>query len=220
MRHIVNRNDLVGRIPWIHGVKTGHTSGAGYVLVAEGDQNGLELIASVLGTPSETARDQSALALLDYGYAAYTLATPVTAGAILGHAGERGFPGRHAAVVAATAFSAVVPRTDTVRVVADVPKMLVGPLRRGAVVGAATVLIDGRSSATVRLTLARPVPAVPRKRSRRRGHVGQPHSLAASPPIRPSTLVGLVFAIGLAAVLIGILEQRGRRSGIGRLEAG
>ena len=33
MRHVVNRNDLVGTVPWIHGVKTGHTLDAGYVLV-------------------------------------------------------------------------------------------------------------------------------------------------------------------------------------------
>ncbi len=229
VRQIVNRNDLVGRIPWIHGVKTGHTSGAGYVLVAEGEQNGLELIASVLGTPSEAARDQSALALLDYGYAAYTLATPVTAGTILAEAGERGFPGRRATVVAATSFGAVVHRTDTVRVVVDAPKVLVGPLRRGAVVGDATVLIDGRAAATVRLILARPVPAArpERRRRRRRGHPGQPYThpgqpytLPASPSIRPSTLVGPVFVIGPATAQAGILEQRRRRSDLGRLEAG
>ena len=27
-RYVVNRNDLVGRVPWINGVKTGHTNDA------------------------------------------------------------------------------------------------------------------------------------------------------------------------------------------------
>src|SRR5262245_28874355 len=35
-RIVVNRNDLVGRVPWVDGVKTGHTNGAGYVLVGAG----------------------------------------------------------------------------------------------------------------------------------------------------------------------------------------
>ena len=35
-RYVANRNDLVGRVSWIRGVKTGHTSGAGYVLVGAG----------------------------------------------------------------------------------------------------------------------------------------------------------------------------------------
>ncbi len=55
--YVVNRNDLVGRVPWINGVKTGHTSGAGYVLVASGTRDGMTLIGSVLGTSSESARD-------------------------------------------------------------------------------------------------------------------------------------------------------------------
>ena len=33
-RYISNRNTLIGRVPWVNGVKTGHTRGAGYVLRA------------------------------------------------------------------------------------------------------------------------------------------------------------------------------------------
>ena len=35
-RIVDNRNDLVARVPWVEGVKTGHTSQAGYVLVGAG----------------------------------------------------------------------------------------------------------------------------------------------------------------------------------------
>ena len=52
-----NRNRLVGQYPWVNGVKTGHTRGAGYVLVGSGSRNGIQLITAVLGTPSEAARD-------------------------------------------------------------------------------------------------------------------------------------------------------------------
>src|SRR5204863_9811394 len=37
---VVNRNDLVAKVPWINGVKTGYTAGAGNVLVASGSMTG------------------------------------------------------------------------------------------------------------------------------------------------------------------------------------
>ncbi len=221
VRHVVNRNVLVATVPWIHGVKDGHTGGAGYVLVAEGERDGLELIASVLGTPSVPAEDQAALAVLDYGYSAYRQVTPVTAGAVVARPGEEGFPGRHDAVLAASGFTDVVPRDETVKVLVDAPRVLVGPLSRGDQVGHATVLVDGRAAATIELTLAQPVPAVrPRHRRLRERAGGSPHALGAGPPPRPSTLVELAFVVALAATLAGISEQRRRRLKPGRLEAG
>ena len=54
---VVNRNDLVGRFPYVIGMKTGHTSGAGYCLVGAARRNGATIISVVLGDPSEAARD-------------------------------------------------------------------------------------------------------------------------------------------------------------------
>jgi serine-type D-Ala-D-Ala carboxypeptidase (penicillin-binding protein 5/6) len=62
-RLLDNRNDLVARLPWIDGVKTGHTSDAGYVLVGAGIRKGAQLVSVVLDTPSESARDADTLAL-------------------------------------------------------------------------------------------------------------------------------------------------------------
>ena len=47
---MTNTDDLVAKVPWIHGIKTGHTLEAGYLLVSEGTRSGLTLIGSVLGT--------------------------------------------------------------------------------------------------------------------------------------------------------------------------
>ena len=58
----------VGKVPWIDGVKTGHTAAAGYVLVSEGTRDGFTLLASVLGTTSEYERDSSALKLARVGF--------------------------------------------------------------------------------------------------------------------------------------------------------
>ena len=65
---IYTRNTLLLRAGWANGVKTGHTLGAGYVLVGSGRRDGVELISAVLGAPSEGQRDTESLDLLDYGF--------------------------------------------------------------------------------------------------------------------------------------------------------
>ena len=142
MGYVVNRNDLVGRVPWINGVKTGHTAGAGYVLVASGTQNGMTLIGSVLGTSSEAARDQNALALLDYGFAEFRMrqAGRRRTGARAGRP-SRTRPGVRATVIAGASFERVVSRAYDVRLRVVAPAQLAGPLRRDAVVGYVGVVI-------------------------------------------------------------------------------
>jgi serine-type D-Ala-D-Ala carboxypeptidase (penicillin-binding protein 5/6) len=189
-RSVVNRNDLVGRIPWINGVKTGHTSGAGYVLVASGTRGGMTLLSAVLGTPSEASRDSNTLALLGYGFSHFRLLTPIHVGAVLARPPVRDRPGFRADVIAAHSFVRVIRRTTHVGVRVDVPRQLVGPLRMHAVVGTAVVLADGRPLARVPLLLAHRLPAV------------SPLTRAARFITRPFTLVllsvVLVAAIGAA----------------------
>ena len=56
-RTVVNRNHLVGTVPWVNGVKTGYTPQAGDVLVASGTRKGITLVSVVMGAPTEAARD-------------------------------------------------------------------------------------------------------------------------------------------------------------------
>lgn len=64
----LNRNKLLWRNPDVDGLKTGHTSEAGYSLVASAEVDGMRLIASVFGTRSEEARAQETQTLLSYGF--------------------------------------------------------------------------------------------------------------------------------------------------------
>jgi len=68
-RALTNRNTLLLDVPWINGVKTGHTNAAGWILVASGTQHGLTFVASVIGDPDEATRDADAKALLDWAFA-------------------------------------------------------------------------------------------------------------------------------------------------------
>jgi D-alanyl-D-alanine carboxypeptidase (penicillin-binding protein 5/6) len=196
VRVITNRNDLVGRVPWIHGVKTGHTLDAGYVLVASGRRNGMTLLSAVLGTSSEPARDANTLSLLDYGFANFRLVTPLRQGQVLARPPVQDRSGEHAEVIAARGFSAVVRRGKTVRVRVQVPSQLAGPLSAHAVVGSAVVLEDGRPVARIPLEVARAVPAV------------SSLTHAARFMTRPSTLVSLAVLLAIAVAVVVRRRER------------
>lgn len=189
VRVVTNRNDLVVRYPWINGVKTGHTLQAGYVLVASGTRDGMTLIDVVLGTPSEAARDASALALLGYGFENFVRATPVHAGQVLARISVKGQPKLHPRLFATSTYTHIFPRSARVRVRVRAPAQIIGPLPAHAVVGSAVVVVDGQVQARIPLEL---VSAVPKLRtSKGPGRV----------VVLSATLSGLVLA---AAAAIGL----------------
>ncbi len=63
-----NRVSLLWMDSWVDGLKTGYTAQAGYCMDASGIQNGMRLIAVVMGAPSWNARVDDAQALLDWGF--------------------------------------------------------------------------------------------------------------------------------------------------------
>ena len=157
VRYVTNYNDLIGRYWWINGVKTGHTSGAGYVLVASGTRvrGGMTLIGAVLGAGTMASADSAALALLNWGFATYQLRTPVQAGQTFARPGVTGQPGRRVRVIAASTYAHVFPRGTRVRVRVKVPAELAPPLRRHAVIGYIRVIVGRRTVARIPLLLAR-----------------------------------------------------------------
>jgi D-alanyl-D-alanine carboxypeptidase (penicillin-binding protein 5/6) len=157
-RTIVNRNTLVLRVPWVDGVKTGHTAAAGYVLVASGGRRGAEFLSAVLGAPSEAARDEATLALLEYGVSRYRLRTPVRRGERLATVPLR-FRDELLALRAARRLRLPVRRDQRLEVVIDAPAEVDGPIERGEPLGTASVLVDGERAAGTRLLAARSVAA-------------------------------------------------------------
>ena len=62
---------LVRTVPYVNGVKTGYTLGAGNVLVGSAERDGIQLVSAVLGAPTESERDAATLELLNYGFSLY-----------------------------------------------------------------------------------------------------------------------------------------------------
>ena len=72
---LVNTNKLIRFYDGATGLKTGSTGSAGYCLSATAEKNGMELIAVILGGSTSDKRFTDAKALLNYGFAAYSLVT-------------------------------------------------------------------------------------------------------------------------------------------------
>jgi D-alanyl-D-alanine carboxypeptidase (penicillin-binding protein 5/6) len=159
VRHIQTTDTLLAQYPWIQGIKTGHTDDAGYVLVSQGQRDGMTLIATVLGTDSEDARNDNAVSLLDYGFADFHPIKPLHRGQVLARL-PVAYSDNRAELVAGAGYRSVVPRTDRVSVDLSQPKQLTGPLPKGKVVGHARVYVGTRQVAVVPLLLAHRLPAV------------------------------------------------------------
>ncbi|WP_395344173.1 D-alanyl-D-alanine carboxypeptidase family protein [Ningiella sp. W23] len=76
-----NRNSLL----WdkslnVDGIKTGHTSDAGYSLITSATQGDMRLISVVMGTDSERSRKAENKKLLRYGFRFFESVTPYSAG--------------------------------------------------------------------------------------------------------------------------------------------
>ncbi|MDE3134622.1 MAG: D-alanyl-D-alanine carboxypeptidase [Acidobacteriota bacterium] len=195
VRHVVNTDDLVGKVPWMLGVKTGHTGEAGYVLVSEGHRHSFTLLAAVLGTDSEEQRDESALALLDWGFSEYRVVAPVRRGE---RVARRRVPYEvaPALIVAARGDRAIVARTTRVRVVVGKLRALREPMAKGTVLGQLRVEIPGRRTVRIPLILARRLPAVP-ELTKLEHFIKQPFTL-------------LVLALLLVSVAAALVARRRR----------
>jgi serine-type D-Ala-D-Ala carboxypeptidase (penicillin-binding protein 5/6) len=156
-RRIENSNDLLRMEPWVNGVKTGHTFDAGYVLVAAGKRKGVELISVALGTPTEEARYQANLELLEYGFSQYERRRPIHAGEDLADPAIR-YSGGELPLRAARGVTVGLRAGQRLDLEVSAPAEVEGPIRRGARLGRATVLVDGRPVAAVRLRAARAIP--------------------------------------------------------------
>lgn len=154
-RVVRNRNTLLSRDPHVDGLKTGHTSQAGYVLVGTRTRRGVTLVAVVLGTASTAARDADTLSLLRWGAGRYRRVRPVERGTVVGTPGVRDRPGITLRLVTMGSVTRVLPAGTRVSWHdVGVPREVVGPVARGRRFGYREVFADGQRIAAVPIVAA------------------------------------------------------------------
>ena len=145
-----NRNSLL----WdqsmnVDGIKTGHTSDAGYSLITSAFQDDMRLISVVMGTESERARKVENKKLLRYGFRFYETVTPYSAGeSFVSHAiylGDRDTV--DLGINQSTPIT--IPRGQEKNLQAnfELTQRLEAPLAKGQVVGTLSIDLDGEQIA-------------------------------------------------------------------------
>lgn len=157
-RTVQTRNTLLLGNGAVNGVKTGHTLGAGYVLVASAKRDGVPLVSVVLGAASESARDAESQRLLDYGFSLYGPRRAVRRGEAVAAVTVEGED--DPLELQAGRGERVTARADqSLAVEAVAPDRLEGPLQVGERVGRGVVTLDGRRVGSVPLVAGRAVAA-------------------------------------------------------------
>jgi D-alanyl-D-alanine carboxypeptidase (penicillin-binding protein 5/6) len=158
VRTIRNRNLLIGRYPFVDGVKTGHTGTARYILVGAAHGHGSKVISVVLGEPSETARDVDTLNLLRWGIDQYKRVTVLRPGRTVTRVGVAHYPDLKIRLTTRHPAAFTLRRGERLSTRLHVPKELEGPIAAGRRVGSVDVLYLGHKVKTLGLVTTRAVP--------------------------------------------------------------
>jgi len=154
-----NRNGLLWTYSGVDGLKTGHLSKVGYNLVATAKQNDMRLIAVVLGADSEASRENEVRKLLNYGFRnfetikANDIVTPINTEVYKAKV-------KRINVVPAENVPMLIPvgAKDQVRVVKDIQKPLVAPLKKGQAIGEFKFFWQDELLASTKATVDEDVP--------------------------------------------------------------
>jgi len=156
-RRLHTWNDLLYTFPHLLGVKTGHTTAAGWSEVAAAAGRGVTIYAALLGEPSRSQRNEDLTELLAWGLARYRVAAVVRPGRTYATA-LAPYGRRPLALVAARPLLRVVrvDRTLVERVTA--PRAVSLPIVKGQKLGEVRVFAGKRLLAAAPLVAARSIP--------------------------------------------------------------
>lgn len=141
-----NRNLLLWRDPSVDGIKTGHTSEAGYCLMSSAKRGDQRLIAVVMGDSSEKQRADDSLALLNWGFRFFETHRLYEPGKVV--AQQKVWKGKQDQVQLGVAQPLLVMaprgRYNDLKPSIEVAKNLTAPIQQGQAVGKVKVQLDGK----------------------------------------------------------------------------
>jgi len=146
-----NRNTLLwDKSMNVDGMKTGHTSKAGYSLVSSATKDGMRLISVVMGAKSARARASESKKILNYGFRFFETATPYEAGHEF--ATQRIWYGEtdevKLGITQSTPLTIRRGQSKNLKASFELSQELEAPLAKGTVVGKVFIQLDGKDIAT------------------------------------------------------------------------
>ncbi|MGE4072242.1 MAG: D-alanyl-D-alanine carboxypeptidase family protein [Lysobacterales bacterium] len=141
-----NRNALLRRDESVDGIKTGHTSSAGYCLASSAKRGDMRLVAVVMGSKTEETRAQESQALLNYGFRFFEAHKLYTQNQVL--AQPKVWKGEVESVDLGVADDVlvVIPKGkyEQLKASMDLPSLLIAPVALGQAVGKVRVELDSK----------------------------------------------------------------------------
>ena len=141
----LNRNKLLWRDETSDGVKTGHTSTAGYCLIGSAERGNMRLITVVAGSDSDNDRFLSTQRLLEYGFRFY--ATQKYFDPNKEYVSAKVWGGRSAQIQLGVSdeISITLPRTSfkDIKVDYEYKSNVQAPITKGQVMGSLKIISDG-----------------------------------------------------------------------------
>ncbi len=145
-----NRNGLLWRDASVDGIKTGHTSAAGYCLAVSakrGDQRLISVVLGIQGNRSEgfRQREEANQALLNWGFRAFETHRLYDAGQTVAEPELWRGDNDSAPLAVGEDVYVTIPRGryDALQAEMVLPELLIAPLQSGQRIGAVKISLDG-----------------------------------------------------------------------------
>lgn len=158
---LTNTNRLVRFYKGTDGFKTGSTDAAKYCISATREQNGMRLVAVVLGAPTGQTRFDEARSMLEYGFASYQRTDIARKGDLLGQSlPVRGGSAESVELMLGSGLSMLLKNGQAAKLSMELqlPEEVHAPVTQGDVLGVVQVLLDGRIIARLNCVAASDVP--------------------------------------------------------------
>lgn len=154
-----NRNALLYTDPSVDGLKTGHTSEAGYCLTTSSKRGPMRLISVIFGTNSVNERANQTRTLLAWGFSNFETVNVQPANQVLAKAKVWFGKENEVQIGLAENFNVTMPKgqADKIKTQLVVQPKLNAPLQKGQVVGKLVATLDGKVIAEKPLVALKPV---------------------------------------------------------------
>ncbi len=154
-----NRNPLLGKYPGADGVKTGHTSEAGFGLVGSAVRDGRRLIVVLNGMKSKAERSRESIKMLDWGFRRFQRVALFRQGDNVAKARVWGGTKSFVPLLAKEDIS--IRLSDKERKEAEMIVRFKGPIkapvRAGQELGSVVIMLDGKTITSAPLVAAEKV---------------------------------------------------------------
>ena len=155
-----NRNIMLDMDRGADGIKTGHTSSAGFCLLSSIKRDDRRLIAAVMGTPSMKYRAQASLELMNWGFRFFETATLFGPDKPLSNV--RIWKGEESQLpVGAQTMSLLLPRggKDSIQFKTQINEPVLAPVALNQPLGTIEVTVEGKVVRKLPLVALKAVPA-------------------------------------------------------------